>query len=63
MIRGSFSGDRLLPTIVHGDPFFKDSHHPRYTPLAKAEDAAVKLAGARASDEEKAFLDPASDKS
>lgn len=47
---------------ARNDPF-KDSHHPRYTPLAKAEDAAVNLAGARASDEEKAFLDPSSDKS
>ncbi|MEO1528874.1 MAG: phytanoyl-CoA dioxygenase family protein [Planctomycetota bacterium] len=46
------------------DPY-KDSHHPRYTPLARVEDHVIKQVGAkRFSDEEStAFLDPGRDTS
>ena len=47
---------------ARNDPY-KESHHPRYTPLKKVPDAAIKQVGARVSNEEKAFLDPARDKS
>lgn len=43
------------------DPY-KDSHHPRYTPLEKVDDSMVKLAGARGSAEAQDFLDPARDR-
>ena len=47
---------------ARNDPY-KDSHHPRYTPLQKVPDAAIKAAGAKLSPAEKSFLDPAKDKS
>jgi ectoine hydroxylase-related dioxygenase (phytanoyl-CoA dioxygenase family) len=43
------------------DPY-KDSHHPRYTPLQKVPDTAIKAVGARTSSETQQFLDPADDK-
>ena len=36
----------------HNDPY-KDSHHPRYTPLDKVEDSAIKAAGAQTEGERK----------
>jgi ectoine hydroxylase-related dioxygenase (phytanoyl-CoA dioxygenase family) len=45
----------------HNDPY-KDSHHPRYTPLAKVPDSAIKAAGAKGSESGKEFLDPAKDR-
>jgi len=45
----------------HNDPY-KDSHHPRYTPLDKVPDSAIKDVGARGSDGSKVFLDPAEDR-
>ena len=47
---------------ARNDPY-KDSHHPRYTPLAKVPDTAIKEVGARASAAGKAFLDPMHDRS
>lgn len=47
---------------ARNDPY-KESHHPRYTPLAKAADVEVLRIGAKASSATKAFLDPATDKS
>ncbi len=47
---------------ARNDPY-KESHHPRYTPLLKVPDAAIKEIGAKVSNMEKAFLDPATDKS
>ncbi len=47
---------------ARNDPY-KESHHPRYTPLRKVPDAAIKEVGARVSSAEKAFLDPARDRS
>ncbi len=47
---------------ARNDPY-KESHHPRYTPLKKVPDAAIKEVGAKVSSGEKAFLDPATDKS
>jgi ectoine hydroxylase len=46
------------------DPY-KDSHHPRYTPLAKVDDDAIRLVGVRRFAEagEVAWLDPDSDRS
>jgi ectoine hydroxylase-related dioxygenase (phytanoyl-CoA dioxygenase family) len=43
------------------DPY-KESHHPRYTPLAKVPDSAIKAMGAKGSESGKEFLDPALDK-
>lgn len=43
------------------DPY-KDSHHPRYTPLKKVGDAAIIEIGAKGSDAGKKFLDPARDR-
>jgi ectoine hydroxylase len=45
---------------------YKDSHHPRYTPLVKVPDSAIKQAGLRrfseaASAADAAFLDPSRD--
>lgn len=42
---------------ARNDPY-KDSHHPRYTPLSKVPDTAVKEAGATVSATGKSFLDP-----
>ncbi|NQT39242.1 MAG: phytanoyl-CoA dioxygenase family protein [Planctomycetes bacterium] len=47
---------------ARNDPY-KESHHPRYTPLDKVPDTAVKQIGAKPSAAEKAFLDPADDRS
>jgi len=46
---------------ARNDPY-KDSHHPRYTPLAKVPDSAVKEAGVKTSAATKDFLDPVRDK-
>lgn len=43
------------------DPY-KDSHHPRYTPLVKVPDAAIKATGAKTTAAGQSFLDPARDK-
>ncbi|MDX2154144.1 MAG: phytanoyl-CoA dioxygenase family protein [Bryobacteraceae bacterium] len=45
---------------ARNDPY-KESHHPRYTPLSKVGDDAILAAAARTSDATKAFLDPAND--
>ncbi len=47
---------------ARNDPY-KDSHHPRYTPLKKAPDTAIKQIGAKTSGADKAFLNPAEDRS
>jgi ectoine hydroxylase-related dioxygenase (phytanoyl-CoA dioxygenase family) len=39
----------------HNDPY-KDSHHPRYTPLAKVPDSAIKAIGAKGSVAGQTFL-------
>jgi hypothetical protein len=39
----------------HNDPY-KESHHPRYTPLAKVPDSAIKAIGARGSAQGQTFL-------
>jgi len=44
----------------HNDPY-KDSHHPRYTPLDKVSDDAIRKIGATASSGQQ-FLDPEEDK-
>jgi len=46
-----------------GNDPYKESHHPRYTPLDKAPDSAIKEIGAKVSGAEKAFLDPLHDRS
>ena len=43
------------------DPY-KESHHPRYTPLIKAPHSAIKQAGDRRSAADKEFLDPKRDR-
>ena len=45
---------------AHNDPY-KDSHHPRYTPLEKLPDDAIKRAP-RAASGRRAFVDPAHDR-
>jgi hypothetical protein len=50
---------------ARNDPY-KESHHPRYTPLVKVPDSAVREAGTRRfadSASEVGFLDPAEDRS
>ena len=50
---------------ARNDPY-KESHHPRYTPLVKVPDSAVREAGARRfsdSASEVGFLDPVQDRS
>jgi hypothetical protein len=45
------------------DPY-KESHHPRYTPLVKVPDSAIKEAGSRRfSADDSAWMDVASDES
>ena len=47
------------------DPY-KDSHHPRYTPLDRLDDSAIKTIGIRRFEDdtdEAAFLDPNHDAS
>lgn len=43
------------------DPY-KDSHHPRYTPLEKLEDSAIKAIGPRGTEVGQVFLDKKRDK-
>ena len=45
----------------HNDPY-KDSHHPRYTPLEILDDSEIKAIGARSSDTNQTFLDPNRDR-
>lgn len=45
----------------HNDPY-KDSHHPRYTPLQKLEDSAILAMGAKGSESGKVFLERSKDK-
>jgi ectoine hydroxylase-related dioxygenase (phytanoyl-CoA dioxygenase family) len=45
----------------HNDPF-KESHHPRYTPLAKVPDSAIKAMGAKGSETGQEFLDRSKDR-
>ena len=45
----------------HNDPY-KDSHHPRYTPLEKVPDSAILAIGAKGSESGQEFLDPAVDR-
>ncbi len=45
----------------HNDPY-KDSHHPRYTPLEKVPDSAILAIGAKGSESNQEFLDPAVDR-
>lgn len=45
----------------HNDPY-KDSHHPKYTPLLKLEDSAIKEMGARGSESNKSFLEAKKDR-
>ena len=51
---------------AQNDPY-KESHHPRYTPLAKVPDSAIRAAGvkrfAEASTQDVAWLDPQKDQS
>lgn len=51
---------------ARNDPY-KESHHPRYTPLAKAPDSAIRAAGVKrfveASTQDVAWLDPQKDHS
>ena len=45
---------------------YKESHHPRYTPLEKVDDAALKRIGIKRfadSSSDVAFLDPKDDRS
>jgi ectoine hydroxylase len=46
---------------AHNDPY-KDSHHPRYTPLSKVSEDAILRSGVSLSSSEKEFIDPAEDK-
>ncbi len=46
---------------ARNDPY-KDSHHPRYTPLEKVSDEAIRQVGARGSASGKEFLDPRHDR-
>jgi ectoine hydroxylase len=46
---------------ARNDPY-KDSHHPRYTPLSKVPDGAILAAGNRASSPTQQFLAPEQDK-
>lgn len=45
---------------AHNDPY-KESHHPRYTPLQKVGDDAIKEAGRREAHEARSFLTPDED--
>jgi ectoine hydroxylase len=45
----------------HNDPY-KESHHPRYTPLVKVPDTAIKEVGNRQVDTAREFLDPQQDR-
>jgi hypothetical protein len=45
----------------HNDPY-KDSHHPRYTPLEKLEDSGIKALGAVGAHAGQSFLDPKQDR-
>jgi hypothetical protein len=41
---------------------FEESHHPRYTPLVKVEDRAIREMGEKGSHESQTFLDPRDDR-
>jgi ectoine hydroxylase len=45
---------------ARNDPY-KDSHHPRYTPLAKVPDSAIKEIGAKTATAAQVFMDPVDD--
>jgi ectoine hydroxylase len=45
---------------ARNDPY-KDSHHPRYTPLAKVPDSAIKEMGAKTASAAQVFMDPVED--
>jgi hypothetical protein len=47
---------------AHNDPY-KESHHPRYTPLKKVPDSAIREAGARRFSESDAWMDKSTDAS
>ena len=46
---------------ARNDPY-RESHHPRYTPLTKVPNAAIKEMGAKLSASDKRFLDPDRDR-
>jgi ectoine hydroxylase len=46
---------------ARNDPY-KESHHPRYTPLAKVPDSAILAAGRQGSSPTQAFLEPQKDR-
>jgi len=46
---------------VRNDPY-KDSHHPRYTPLSVVDDDAIRRVGDRTDSHTREFVDPKSDK-
>ncbi len=48
-------------TRRRNDPY-KEHHHPRYTPLAKLPDSAIKEIGLTLAGEARAFFDPEKDK-
>lgn len=45
----------------HNNPY-KEHHHPQYTPLAKVDDAAVREAGAKQLDANRAYMDVRKDR-
>ncbi len=45
----------------HNDPY-KEHHHPRYTPLAKVDDSAVREAGAKQLDAHRDYMDVRKDR-
>jgi hypothetical protein len=47
---------------AHNDPY-KESHHPRYTPLKKVPDSAIRETGARRFSESDAWMDKSTDES
>lgn len=48
---------------AHNDPY-KESHHPRYTPLHKVDDSSIKALGAKGLDEEiNSWMSPEEDQS
>jgi ectoine hydroxylase-related dioxygenase (phytanoyl-CoA dioxygenase family) len=46
---------------ARNDPY-KDSHHPRYTPLSVVDDEAIRRVGGRTDSHAREFLDPKDDK-
>jgi ectoine hydroxylase len=45
---------------AHNDPY-KEHHHPRYTPLSKVPDSAIKAVGAKTTAATQVFMDPEQD--